>query len=126
MNHNLDDAEFETLVRLLDQAMASQDARVQDALRSLLVITSLTASDQSDLTQPGPLSEMRARVQSLTQSVSALERRMHDLERGEWESRRLKAQDEYWLSKRMSEYQVASWPRTLPGDWLKPNPNSDI
>lgn len=124
MTRNLDDAEFETLVRLLDQAMASQDARVQDALRNLLVITSLTATEQSK--QLGPIAKMHAQVQSLTQTMATLERRVHDLERSEWESRRLKSRDDYWLGQRMAEYKTANWPQNLPGSWTHPNPNSDI
>jgi hypothetical protein len=73
------DLDLHKLIQMFDIALTSDDPRVRDALRNLLVISTLVQTDQDEtkIAKSGPLGDMLARI-------SILERRMRDLEQRAW------------------------------------------
>lgn len=78
----MDKIEVEKLFELFDKALTSQDERVVNALRSLLMITALTDmgdpldenATQRPLPIEGPLNGMLRRIRALEQQVGNIER----------------------------------------------------
>ena len=68
MVNNMDEANIEDVVKLLDKLLTHKGKEVHDSLRELLVIAALT--DGTDAI--GPLEKLLHRVASLEQEVSIL------------------------------------------------------
>lgn len=62
---------FEQFIKLLDAALASDDPKIQKALRKFMFILSLNLSD--DECEPGPFSKMMDAIDDLQRRISAME-----------------------------------------------------
>ena len=69
----------ERIMQVLDQAMMSDEPRVQDALRRLMVTSALVDVNQTPERRLGPLREIRQENQDLRRRVSELEARLNGL-----------------------------------------------
>jgi hypothetical protein len=67
------DFDLDQFVRMFDEALTSQDPRVIDALRGLLMIVALTRPEAKTSTERGPL-------RKLVNDVTNLNRRLGDVE----------------------------------------------
>ena len=67
------------IMQVLDQAMMSDEPRVQDALRRLMVTSALVDQNQTTERRLGPLREIRQENQDLRRRVSELEMRLSNL-----------------------------------------------
>jgi hypothetical protein len=61
---------------LFDNALISNDERVVNALRSLLMIVTLTAPETPETGETGPLRKLQADVRNLNSRINNLERGM--------------------------------------------------
>jgi hypothetical protein len=64
---------LEQWVALFDTALTSEDPRVKDQLRKLLMITALTMSPNAAVTIKGPFSELSDQIISLRNHISRIE-----------------------------------------------------
>jgi len=62
--------DLEQLMDMLDQAMTSDDPRVKDTFRKLMMIVALTKVD--DNRTPGPIKQMRDKMMELTIQIQSL------------------------------------------------------
>ena len=75
---NQSDFDLDKFINMFDQALTSSDPRVLDALRSLLVIVTLTKS-QSIKEQQGPVGKLFHSHQSILRRLNELEQQVHHL-----------------------------------------------
>ena len=84
------DFDLERLVDMFDEAMTSQDPRVVNALRSLMMIVTLTRPESRDSglhdRNSGPLRRLYEDVGHLTSRLYRLEEEVRSLQRGAMES----------------------------------------
>ena len=67
------DAETIELIKMIDAALISDNGQVKEALRSLLIITKITESEETGtLNSGGPLSELLSRLEKLESEISML------------------------------------------------------
>ena len=62
--------DLEQLMDMLDQAMTSDDPRVKDTFRKLMMIVALTKVDDNQT--PGPIKQMREKMLELTIQIQSL------------------------------------------------------
>ena len=62
--------DLEQLMKMLDQAMTSDDPRVKDTFRKLMMIVALTQTD--DKREPGPIAQMRNEMMAMNTRIQAL------------------------------------------------------
>ena len=67
------------IMQVLDQAMMSDEPRVQDALRRLMVTSALVDVNQTPEQRLGPLREIRQENQDLRRRVNELELKLSSL-----------------------------------------------
>ena len=71
------DFDLETFIKMMDEAITSKDERVQNALRSLLMIVTLTRNADTELTpfetNQGPLRRMQEDLRDLSRRLRQLE-----------------------------------------------------
>jgi len=67
------DYDLERAIALFDDALTSKDERVINALRSLLMIVTLTAPESNETAEMGPLRSMQADLYELNKRVRKLE-----------------------------------------------------
>lgn len=67
-----DDTSLEQIAGLLDQALASDDTRVKDALRALLTVTVLCSENPAGKTFKGPFKTLVDDVASMREQVNQL------------------------------------------------------
>jgi len=79
MNDNNPNDELDTILSVLDQAMMSDDARVQDALRRLMVTSALINSQQDVRVRMGPLREVVKENQALRHRLDNVEHELQGL-----------------------------------------------
>lgn len=84
------------LIDIIDRALTSNDERVINALRSLMMITLLTSTDDPD-TRIGPVGHMM-------QTVNRLHNRVNDLEREIVRNRNDNPWEDKWKSKSATDY----------------------
>ena len=84
------------LIDIIDRALTSNDERVINALRSLMMITLLTSTDDPGV-RIGPLGDMMKTVDRLNNRVNELEREVvRNRNNNPWEDK--------WRSKSASDY----------------------
>jgi len=88
------------LIDIIDRALTSNDERVINALRSLMMITLLTSTDDPD-TRVGPLGHMM-------QTVNRLHNRVNELEHEVVRNRNDNPWEDKWRSKSASDYYLDS------------------
>jgi hypothetical protein len=64
-------ADIDKLIDVLDEAIMSDDPRVQDCLKKLLVVVALTNTDQ-DRSNPGPLRQLWVELHAVSRRVQSL------------------------------------------------------
>jgi hypothetical protein len=69
-----DDLSLERLVDMFDLALTSSDPRIIDALRNLMMISTLVAPETTSRKAPGPLRKIMQHIESVDRRVSQLER----------------------------------------------------
>lgn len=76
------DYDFEQLVKVIDSALTSDNPAVQNALRSLLLISTIVSAEHPDQTlRHGPLSRMYEDMHNLARRISHMEDEIADLKR---------------------------------------------
>lgn len=70
------DFDLERFIDMFDEAMTSQDPRVIDTLRSLMMIVTLTRPESAGI----PIDRNRGPLRRLFEDVNHLNRRLHTLE----------------------------------------------
>lgn len=69
---NFNENDLEKIVELFDVALTSDDPRIKDMLKKLLLVTALIETDPSKTTQ-GPLKMLYNRLYALEQRIGRLE-----------------------------------------------------
>jgi len=67
----MNDVDFEQFIKLLDAALASDDKKIQKALRKFMFIMALNISD--DECEPGPFTKMMETMDELQRRLAAIE-----------------------------------------------------
>jgi hypothetical protein len=76
------DYDLEQLIQVIDSALTSDNAAVQNALRSLLLISTIVSAEHPDqVLANGPLSRMYDDVRHLARRLGDLENEVSDLKR---------------------------------------------
>ena len=70
--------DLEQLMKMLDQAMTSDDPRVKDTFRKLMMIVALT--DTNDKREPGPIAQMRNEMLGMNSRIQALHQQIQNLQ----------------------------------------------
>lgn len=78
---NKSQTDLEQLIDIVDKALTSNDERVINALRSLMMITLLTNVDDNSDGNAGPLRQLFESMDNLRRRMSELEYQMSRLER---------------------------------------------
>ena len=73
--------DINTIIDVLDRAMMSEDNRIQDALKRLMVTSALVDTTQTQDRKLGPLRELSRETQHLRQRITNLEHEMQQLQR---------------------------------------------
>ena len=116
------DYDLEQIVKILDQALESDDQRIKDALRALMTITVLCTAEHPDQAITGPLSRLFEDMRNLNRRLGSLEGDVNDLK---WKQSRQQ------VEPFTPPYQPApfgpnpntGWPGTAyPNDPTKPKP----
>ena len=80
------DFDLEQIVKVLDQALESDDQRIKDALRALMTITVLCTAEHPDqLIAHGPLSRLFEDMRNLNSRLSRME---DELNKVKWDQQR--------------------------------------
>ena len=80
------DFDLEQIVRVIDQALESDDSRIKDALRALMTITVLCTSEHSDqVLRNGPLARVFEDYHNLARRLSSLE---DDMRKIQWDQQK--------------------------------------
>lgn len=125
------DFDFERFVNMFDEAMTSQDPRVMETLRSLMMIVTLTRPESYDVNEPrrGPLrrafedmNHMWKRMEQMEEELRQMHQRMSqtDRERGMW-PREAIAEEKYRMAAaaQMAQSIDADVMRKVSADWTK-------
>lgn len=80
-SNNATNDDLETIMTVLDRAMSSDDTRVQDALRRLMVTSALVDQTQDLDRRLGPLASMRRQMQDLERRCMNLQSELESLRR---------------------------------------------
>ena len=67
------DFDLEQIVRIIDQALESDDQRIKDALRALMTVTVLCTAEHPDQAITGPLGRLQEDYNNLNRRVNMLE-----------------------------------------------------
>ena len=67
------DFDLEQIVRIIDQALESDDQRIKDALRALMTVTVLCTAEHPDQAIKGPLGRLQEDYNNLNRRVNMLE-----------------------------------------------------
>lgn len=87
------DFDFERFVNMFDEAMTSEDPRVIETLRSLMMIVTLTRPESNDVynSRKGPLrrafedmNHLWKRIEQMEEELRQMHQRMSQSERGRW------------------------------------------
>ena len=70
------DFDLDRFIRMFDEALTSQDPRVIDALRGLLMIVALTRPESKSTMERGPLRRLVDDVTNLNRRLGAVENRV--------------------------------------------------
>ena len=129
------DFDLERFIDMFDQAMTSQDPRVVDALRSLMMMVILTKGETKDTMHPhrGPLRRLVDDVNTINRRLSDVEDRMRreisakesELEQlKRWESQRAyrDPMDDYKLRAGLASIKAAQIPPLTLNDVKKWSP----
>ena len=80
------DFDLEQIVKVLDQALESDDQRIKDALRALMTITVLCTAEHPDqVLTHGPLSRLFEDMRNLNQRLGRLE---DELNKVKWDQQK--------------------------------------
>ena len=112
---------LEQWVALFDTALTSEDPRVKDQLRKLLMITALTMSPNAAATIKGPFSELSDQIISLRNHISRIESelaRQRDAQRSVYDYK-----ESDFLPKRLVR---DSWKLTDPYETVKQDEQKEI
>jgi hypothetical protein len=84
------DFDLEQIVRVIDQALESDDQRIKDALRQLMTITVLCTAEYPDQTlRNGPLARVFEDYNNLARRLSSLE---DDVRKIQWDQQKQKVE----------------------------------
>lgn len=97
------DFDLEQIVRIIDQALESDDQRIKDALRALLTVTVLCTAERPDQAIKGPLARLQEDYLNLNRRLNSLEEEVDRIK--------------YDAQKR-------GWPLTPPYAPFGPNPTT--
>lgn len=79
-NKDQQDFDLEQIIKLLDQALESDDQRIKDALRALLTITVLCSAQHPDQAlKNGPLSRLFEDMHNLNRRLGRMEDELNDV-----------------------------------------------
>ena len=67
------DFDLEQIVKIIDQALESDDQRIKDALRALMTVTVLCTAEHPDQAIQGPLARLQEDYNNLNRRVNMLE-----------------------------------------------------
>lgn len=74
------DFDLEQIVKIMDQALESDDQRIKDALRALMTVTVLCTAEHPDqVLRHGPLSRMVEDLHNMAKRLSRLEDELNDV-----------------------------------------------
>ena len=73
------DFDLEQIVRVIDQALESDDQRIKDALRALMTITVLCTAEHPDQAFKGPLGRLMEDVRDLNRRIYDVEDKLQQL-----------------------------------------------
>ena len=79
------DFDLEQIVKIIDQALESDDQRIKDALRALMTVTVLCTAEFPDQSIKGPLARVLEDYKNLNQRLSSVE---NDIRKLQWDSQR--------------------------------------
>ena len=115
------DYDLEQIVKIIDQALESDDQRIKDALRALMTITVLCTAEHPDQAITGPLSRLFEDMRNLNRRLGSLEGDVNDLK---WKQSR--QQVEPFTPQQVEPftppYQPPTTPWVHPTDPTKPKP----
>lgn len=79
---NAADYDLERFIEMFDQALTSDDPRVKNALRQLMMMVILTDTDDHEgkIRNKGPLRQMQEDMYSICKKMSRLEEEIHQLQ----------------------------------------------
>lgn len=83
------DFDLEQIVRVIDQALESDDQRIKDALRALMTITVLCTAEHPDQAFKGPLARLLEDHNNLNRRLGMVE---DDLRKMQWEKQKQKVE----------------------------------
>ena len=84
------DFDLEQIVKIIDQALESDDQRIKDALRALMTITVLCTAEHPDqVLHHGPLARVFEDMRNLNQRLSRME---DDLNKIKWDQQKNKVE----------------------------------
>lgn len=83
------DFDLEQIVRVIDQALESDDQRIKDALRALMTITVLCTAEHPDQAIKGPLGRLQEDYNNLNRRLSSLE---DDVRKIQWDQQKQKVE----------------------------------
>ena len=81
------DFDLEQIVRIIDQALESDDQRIKDALRALLTVTVLCTAERPDQAIKGPLARLQEDYLNLNRRLNSLEA---EVDRIKWDQQKQK------------------------------------
>lgn len=112
------DFDLEQIVRVIDQALESDDQRIKDALRALMTITVLCTAEHPDqVVRNGPLARVFEDYNNLARRLSMVE---DDVRKMQWDQQKQK------VEPFTPPYNPGSpfGPQGNPGPWIGTNPNA--
>ena len=83
------DFDLEQIVRIIDQALESDDQRIKDALRALMTVTVLCTAEHPDQAIKGPLGRLQEDYNNLNRRVNMLE---DDYRKMQWDQQKQKVE----------------------------------
>jgi hypothetical protein len=115
------DFDLEQIVRIIDQALESDDQRIKDSLRQLMTITVLCTAEHPDQTlRNGPLARVFEDYNNLARRLSSLE---DDVRKIQWDQQKQKVEPfapPYNPGSPFGPNPTTGWPGT--NDPTKPTP----
>ena len=113
------DFDLEQIVRVIDQALESDDQRIKDALRALMTITVLCTAEHPDqVLTHGPLSRLFEDMRNLNQRLGRLE---DELNKVKWDQQR--KQTEPFMPSIPAGQPVGPYANPPTSPWVGTNPN---
>ena len=114
------DFDLEQIVKVLDQALESDDQRIKDALRALMTITVLCTAEHPDqVLTHGPLSRLFEDMRNLNQRLGRLE---DELNKVKWDQQKKQTEPFMPTAPATNPWGPYTTPPTTP--WTGTNPNS--